>query len=175
MPPPSRAMQTPSKACRRSRVPSTTFTHTFRLSPGPNSGMFLPPPTAALSWASSFSLTFILRPLQPSLRRSHRPSCSIFSLRSLCPAEISLPQVRTPFPRQFLGHFAPPRAHPAMVPRSQDLRNSMSFPDLRPRIMRIFEEILLEALFRQRLGIPDHTRQEPHHRVHQRHRGDLPA
>ena len=36
-----RAMHTPSNAWIRSRVPSTTFTFTFTVSPGENAGMFV--------------------------------------------------------------------------------------------------------------------------------------
>src|SRR5882757_6805842 len=41
MPPPARAIHTPSYACTRERSPSTTLTLTITVSPGPKSGISL--------------------------------------------------------------------------------------------------------------------------------------
>src|SRR6185295_19925646 len=53
-------MQTPSKACTRSRSPSTTFTLTFNVSPGRKSGSFAVSFSLATCASSIFVRVLIL-------------------------------------------------------------------------------------------------------------------
>src|SRR4051794_21793076 len=80
-------------------------------------------------------------------------------LASVLRREIAPPQIGTPLAGQPLRLRAPPLPDLRVVAGHQHLRHRPAFPDLRPRIMRIFEQPRGKTLFFQGLGASDDPRQ----------------
>src|SRR5690348_12269098 len=74
------AITMPSKACTRRRSPSTTFTFTSTVSPGENSGTFLP--SRLISSCSSVLIRSIVNSCSCSYVRSEIPPATSFPRRS---------------------------------------------------------------------------------------------
>ena len=62
-----------------------------------------------------------------------------------------------------------------MVARHQHLRHRPALPDLRPCVVRVFEQTRGKTLFFQCLGAPEDPGQQPHAGIDQRNRGRLAA
>src|ERR1044072_7464808 len=84
-------MHTPSKACTRSRSPSTTFTLTFRVSPGRKSGSF------AVSFSLATCASSIFVRVLISVFLSSRTLMSQWSLFLVGGPQIGPPQFRHRF------------------------------------------------------------------------------
>src|SRR5690242_4123203 len=143
-----RPMHTPSKAWMRSRSPSTTLRLTFTVSPGEKSGIVRPASSFSICWVSSVLSTVMASPLS-----------SVLSLGPGALREPAVPQIRAALPRHPLPLLLPPLADPVVVTGEQHLRHRAAFPILRPRVVRIFEEAILETLLRERRLVPDDARQ----------------
>src|SRR5690242_17628032 len=178
IPPPWRRMTAPWKTWIRERLPSTTRTCTFRVSPGRKSGTSLRSDSASkvsrvfmakslpyISWQNVGSiLVASAREGGPALggqphddatarrRKSHRPQ--------LCGSE----QVgAAPF-----GAFPRLRSAPAgdltMMPRQQHRRHVEPAPGRRLGVGRRLEQAFgpgAERVVGRRLGVAEHTRQQP--------------
>src|SRR5580704_6399173 len=90
-------------------------------------------------------------------------------------APLKLRQVRPPLPRDPFRFRPPPFGDLRVVAREQHLRNRATLPYARARIVRIFEQALLEALLLARSVLAHHSGDEPHAGVEDRQRGDLAA
>src|ERR1051326_706679 len=122
----------------RSRSPSTTLRLTRTVSPGENSGMVRPASSFSICCASSVLSTVMASPLSSVLLPS--------------------PQIRAALARRPLPLLLPPLADPVVMTGEQHLRHRAAFPGLGPRVVRIFEEAVLENLLRERRLIPDQDR-----------------
>src|SRR5690606_9870160 len=165
-----RAMHTPSKAWMRSREPSTTLTLTRSVSPGANSGTSLPPVSLAICSLSNCWITLIVRILLPNAA----------ILRSALGPFAARPQIGPPLAGDLFGPGQTPGPDTLMVPRQQHLRHRPLrappvAPDLRPGVVRIFEQPLLEAFLAQRGGVADHPGQQTDDGIDQGDRRRLAA
>src|SRR3954467_11081769 len=130
-------MQTPSKACTRSRSPSTTFTLTFTVSPGRKSGSL--EVSASLATCASSILVKVLM----SVFLSSRTFWSLFLIGA---PEVGAPQ----FGRRF-GLGVTPGLDLFVVSGEQNLRHRHALPLRGPRVMRVLQQSPLETLLLQRL------------------------
>src|ERR1700680_4791611 len=62
---------------------------------------------------------------------------------------IALPEIRAAFPGQTLRLGPPPGAYAPVIARHQHLRHRPALPNLRARIVRVFEQPLGKTLLRQ--------------------------
>src|SRR5258708_796984 len=132
-------MQTPSNAWMRSRSPSTTLMLTRTVSPDWNAGTGRAAISLAICSASRVCNRFM----------SDLPSAAgSFRLRGA----IAFPQIGAALPGQQLRLGPAPGADPSMIARYQRVGHGAAVPHGRPRVMRIFEQPLGEALRRERLG-----------------------
>src|SRR5262245_58645454 len=150
--------------------PSTTLTLTSSVSPGWKSGISL---SAESFVICSFSSCWI-RFMGESLRRQrHIPagaqSCGLYGsgvllrqsptfvtcagrnrsgswISGLFGLLVGRPQVRPPLLCQPFGLGAPPRRHPGMVARGQDLRDDVAFKSVGSCVLRVFEQPLGKTL-----------------------------
>src|SRR5690348_16684189 len=132
----------------RSRSPSTTLRLTRTVSPGENSGIVRPASSFSICCASSVLSTVMASPLSSVLQPRLR------ALRG----EPAVPQIRATLARRLLPLLLPPLADPVMMTGEQHLRHCAALPNLGSRVVRIFEEPVLETLLRERRLIPDHSR-----------------
>ena len=70
---------------------------------------------------------------------------------------------------------AAPGVDGGVVAGEKNLRHGAAFEEAGSRVLRIFQQVVLETLLDQRRGPADHAGQQPHAGVDHRHRGDLPA
>src|SRR5437899_84239 len=134
----------------RSRSPSTTLRLTRTVSPGENSGIVRPASNFSICCVSIVLSTVMASPLSSVLLPS--------------------PQIRAALARRPLPLLLPPLADPVVMTGEQHFRHRAAFPGLGPRVVRIFEEAVLETLLRERRLIPDHSRQQAHAGGDDRHR-----
>src|SRR5690349_16971075 len=144
-------MQTPSKACTRSRSPSTTFTLTFTVSPGRNSGSF----AVSFSLATCASSIFVRVVISVFLSSRTLVSETLGSLFLINGPEIGPPQFR-----RRLGLGMTPGLDLLVVSGEQHLRHHPPVPLRGPRVMRVLQEPPLETLLLQRLLRAHDTGQE---------------
>src|SRR5262245_30661524 len=149
----------------RLRSPSTTFTLTSTVSPGPNSGMSLPVDSFATCSFSSCWIRFIgiLRRLRQhrgahvgvgfgSIGASFYDNGGLLSrlgrrlFRWWFPTSVGRPEVRPALAGEPLGRGAAPGGDLAVVARYQDLGDGLPLPGLRARVLRVFEQAVGEAL-----------------------------
>src|SRR5579859_5290722 len=130
----------------RSRSPSTTLTLTRTVSPGSKRGTGRAAASFASCSASKVCNKFIL---------GLPAAAGGFRLRGA----IAFPQIGTALLGQQLRLGPAPGADPLMIARHQRVGHGAAFPNLRPRVMRVFEQPLGEALLGECLGIADHTGQ----------------
>src|SRR3569623_713949 len=146
------AMTTPSKACRRSRLPSFTFTCTSTVSPGAKGG----------------SLSFICS----------ASSCSIMLLMTLFPkneaAIVSIALAALP-PSATQGLRQSPAADGLVIALQQHRRHPLPVDLFRPRVVRVIEQTGHEGILFGRQHETQHTRQQARHRVHHHHCGEFAA
>src|SRR5277367_6342062 len=83
-------------------------------------------------------------------------------------SQIAFPQIAAPFTGQPLGFSPAPVANATMVPRHQHRRDRASLPHLWPRVLRIFEQTVGEALLGQGLSSAHHSREEAHAGIYHR-------
>src|SRR2546428_3106548 len=150
MPPPRRAMQMPSNACRRSFSPSRTRTITRTVSHGSNAGMFVIKPSRSIA-----------------LNRSI-PSPSLF-------LGMPGPQVGPALARQPLGFPRAPRRDLLVVATQQYRGHVHPAIARRPRVARRGEQPVLVRNGRRGPLVPERARQEAHHRVDHAQRPRLAA
>ena len=77
--------------------------------------------------------------------------------------------------RDALGLGTAPRGYFPMIAGEQNVGNAVTLPFLRPRVLRVLQKPCLEALVTKGCGGAYHSRQEPHARVDQHHRGKFAA
>src|SRR5262249_52927573 len=116
-------------------------------------------------WASSVLSTVMASPLSSLL---------LPGSGALRP-EPAFPQIRAALPRRLFPLLLPPLADPVMMTGEQYLRHRAAIPILRPRVVRIFEEAVLETFLRERRLVAHHARQQPHASVDERDRRRLAA
>src|SRR5689334_8253698 len=146
-----RAMQTPSKACTRSRSPSTTFTLTFTVSPGRKSGSF----AVSFSLATCAASIFVRVVISVFLSSRTLVSETLGPLFLINGPKIGPPQFRRRF-----GLGVTPGLDLLVVAGEQHLRHLQALPLRRPRVMRVLQEARLETLLLQRLLGAHDTGQE---------------
>src|SRR3954469_172274 len=129
-------MQTPSKACTRSRSPSTTFTLTFTVSPGRKSG------SLAVSFSLATCASSILVRVLMSVFLSSQTLQSLFL--------VSAPEIGTPQFRRRFGLGQTPGLDLLVVSGEQHLRTLAALPLGGSRVMRVLQEAPLETLLLQR-------------------------
>src|SRR5947207_11214677 len=89
--------------------------------------------------------------------------------------EVRRPEIRASLAREPLCLLPPPGGDPGVVAAREYFRNGAVLPQLRPRVLRIFEEPLGEAFLSRRSLFSHDSRQEPHAGVEQGERRDLSA
>src|SRR5262245_23904819 len=172
----------------RLRSPSTTLTLTSTVSPGPKSGISLPAESLAICSCSISSIRFMAN--SPTAARRDALSCNVFEgrrrlydrparLSSIAgapePLDIGGPEVGPPLLGHLLG-FAPAECRDlGVIARDQQVRDRAALPDLRPSILRVFQESRRETLLAAGRLLTHHTRQEPNAGVDQGQRRDLAA
>src|SRR6266540_152842 len=100
-------------------------------------------------------------------------SLTASSIRLAC--AVAPPQIGPAFPGQTLRLGPSPAADPSVIARHQYLGHCPALPDLRPGVVRVFEQPLGKTLLRQRLGATHDPGQQPHAGVDQRDRRRLAA
>src|SRR5687767_7398746 len=161
------AITMPSKACERLRSPSTTLTFTITVSPGEKSG------TSFLRRLISSCSSVLIRSISTSLLLELFQQSLLFRAQRL-----HAQQIRTPQPRPAQRLLQPPAPDVLMVPRHQYFRHpapALIRPRLGPRVLRAVQQTVRERLFQRRGLVAEGARQLAHHRVDQRHRGELAA
>src|ERR671919_3088274 len=164
-----RAMQTPSKAWTRSRVPSTTLTLTRMVSPGAKSGSGRPSVSCAICSCSSSWMTFMATSL------AVRPGRLIRRPGSVIDTDMARPEIRAPRLGGALRLAPAPGADALVMAGQQHVRHRSTLPLLRAGELRVFQQLVGKALFAQRCRRADHAWQQPHAGVDQRDRGGLAA
>src|SRR5439155_7560804 len=146
IPPPRRAMHTPSNACSRSLSPSRTRTITRTVSPG------------------SKAVRFVLSPSRSIARNRSIPSPSIL---------VSGPQIWPPLARQSLGFGRAPPRDLLVIAAQQYRRHIHSAIARRPRVAGRREEPVVVRVCRGRLVVAERAGQQAHHRIEHAQRGRL--
>src|ERR1700722_8500817 len=80
------------------------------------------------------------------------------------------PEIWTPRPRSLFPFGPAPPGHRAMVAGEQHLRDFPALEETRPGVLRMLEEVVLEALLAQPRGLAQHAGQQPHRSL-DRHQG----
>src|SRR5437016_8875237 len=138
----------------RARSPSTTLTLTSTVSPGPKSGISLPAESFAICSCSSSWIRFMAN--SPSAARCGAHFCRIFKgrrrlydrpahlssvgRRTPDPVEVGRPQVRPALAGQALGFAPAERGNFGVIAGDEHVRDGSVFPDLRARVLRVFEQ-----------------------------------
>src|SRR5262245_58866172 len=91
------------------------------------------------------------------------------------PGQMRRPEVGAAGAGEPLGLRAAPSRDLGVVAGTQHVRDRTALPELRPRILRIFEQALGEALLLPGGFLPHDAGQEPDAGVEQDESGDLPA
>src|SRR5215471_4730013 len=143
----------------RLRSPSTTLTLTSTVSPGPKSGMSLPADSLATCSASSSWIRFMKRlrrrrPARAQLfdcsgrRRLYDTARHLSSVLANAAVHVGGPQIGAAFARQPLGFLPAKRRDFGMIAAQQNRWNLPAFPELRPGIVRMFEQSVGKTLDR---------------------------
>src|SRR5213075_989210 len=149
IPPPRRAMHTPSNAWRRSFSPSRTRTITRTVSPAWKAGMFVLSPSRSI--ARSLCI--------------HAPSS--FS--------VARPQIGPPFARQAFVLRHSPCRNLVVIAAQQYVRYVQAAIARRPRVAGRRQQAVVVRIARRRLVIPERTREQSHHRIYHTQRRRLAA
>ena len=87
--------------------------------------------------------------------------------------EMRGPEIRPSLPRRLFPQPAPPAGDAPVVAGEQDLGDIQPLERPRSRILRMFEQPVLEALVLKRRRRPEHPRDQPHARLDHHHRRRL--
>src|SRR5436309_10300392 len=101
------------------------------------------------------------------------PHDGLFALAGC--SEVRRPQVRPARAREAHGFGAPPRLDLGMIAGGEHGRDGTALPQLRPRILRIFEQVLAKAFLRARGLLAHDAGEEPHASIEQDQGCNLPA
>src|SRR5262249_4484931 len=150
-------MTTPWKTWTRSRLPSTTRTWTFRVSPGAKSGM------SSRRCARSTRSVRFMRGLPVETRRkmlaarirARELGRRRRVIRAVFGDGVGAPGPRTP---ERLG--APPARDACVVARTQHLRHLPAAEIGGPRVLGVLEQRFVERFFGSRSGVADHAGSE---------------
>src|SRR4029079_14781038 len=176
IPPPRRRMTVPSKTWMRSRLPSTTLSDTFTVSPVASSGR------SVRSWSWTISSSTVTGRFLTHL--GSRGCDSVFGRDADGRRRRSIARPRG---RSVAGVevgsasagaldrlLASPARHGDVVARGEDGRHAFAAEDRRSRVLRVFEEAVGEGFLDRRRGL-DGARQEADDRIDDDQRRQLPA
>src|SRR5690242_20267323 len=85
------------------------------------------------------------------------------------------PEIGATFAGEALGLATPPSGDLSVVAAEEDVGDRLSFPDLRPRILRVLQETVGKTLLGAGCRSPHDARQEAHASVDQHQSGGLAA
>src|SRR3954466_3850497 len=161
-------MTTPSKIWMRSLSPSLILVCTLTVSPTRNSGTW--PRTSGFTFRCSTSSIAFARIFVPS-SLDYRSPKNQSSSSLLLPEEIRAPLARA---RERL--LLAPARDPRVIAGQEYIGYLQPAELRRAGVLRPLEQALAgEALALCGELVPQHTREQPRHRVHNRQRSDLPA
>src|SRR5918996_1742422 len=164
-----RAMQTPSKAWTRSRLPSTTLMLTRMVSPGAKSGSGRPSVSCAICSCSSSWMTFMATSL------AVRPGRLVRRPGPVIDTDMVRPEIRAPCSGRILRLAPPPGSDTLVMAGQQHVRHRTTLPLLWAGELRVFQQLVGKTLFAQRCCRTDHAWQQPHAGIDQGDRGGLTA